>query len=276
MYADDTVMYLPITANATNTEITLFQEDIGKITKWCKQNKLSINVKKTKIMVLGRKPRSAHNVITIKMNACELEFVNTYRYLGILLNVKLNLVEQSRQTLYTVTKKVNTLAHIRHYINCETAILIYKTNILPLFEYANICFTLIPRQYINKFQRVQNRVLRVIFYRNTDMTINELHNKARLAPLQLRASKQLLNLTYRRLTRPDQYPLVDQSEVITRSMTKIKFYRPLPRVERYKAFPFYAGVTLWDRLPMDLQHIDSYPLFKCKITEWLLSQNYIT
>lgn len=81
---------------------------------------------------------------------------------------------------------------------------------------------------------------------------------------------------YRRLARPIQFPLADQSEIVTRTVSKIKFHIQLPRVERYKAYPFYAGVLLWDRLSSDLQHNDSYPLFKSKINEWLLSQNYIT
>lgn len=105
-------------------------------------------------MLLARKRKAPCSLPTIKMSSCQLEFVSTYGYLGLLLNIKLNFVEQARQTLYTVTKKVNTLAHIRHYVNCDAALLIYKTNILPLFEYTNICMTLLPKQYTIKFQRI--------------------------------------------------------------------------------------------------------------------------
>lgn len=227
-------------------------------------------------MLFGKKGHNGTDYPVIRLNQVELAYVHTYRYLGLLLNVTVSLTEQAKQTLFNVTQKISTLVHIRHYVNCQTALLIYKSNILPLFEYANICFYLLPRQYTNKFQRVQNRALRVIFDKDSDLTLNELQNKAKLAPLMLRAHKQLLCLTYRRLTRPDQYPLIEQTNILTRSVTKIKFHRPIPRIEKYKRFPFYKGVTLWDHLPVDLQHIDSYPLFKSKVTEWLLAQNYIT
>lgn len=174
-------MFSPVTHVPTKPELTLFQKDLDKVTTWCTHNKLSVNVRKTKMMLLGRKHKGQCGLPIIKMNSCELEFVSTYRYLGLLLNVKLNFLEQVRQTLYTVAKKVNTLVHIRHYVNCDVALLIYKTNILPLFEYSNICMTLIPKQYAAKFQRIQNRVLRIIFYKETGMTLNQLHNRAKLA-----------------------------------------------------------------------------------------------
>lgn len=54
MYADDTVVYSPISKKPTQQEISKYQEDLDGIGDWCSRNKLSVNVGKTKLMVLGR------------------------------------------------------------------------------------------------------------------------------------------------------------------------------------------------------------------------------
>lgn len=54
MYADDTVVYSPVSKNITQQEILKYQKDLNEIGEWCLTNRLSINVGKTKLMILGR------------------------------------------------------------------------------------------------------------------------------------------------------------------------------------------------------------------------------
>lgn len=91
----------------------------------------------------------------MQFNHTNIEFGNTYRYLGLLFYDKLTMLEQAKQTLYTVPERNNTLKYIQHYIDGKTAILIYKTSILQIFEYGNFCNCLMPSQYRLKYQRTK-------------------------------------------------------------------------------------------------------------------------
>lgn len=53
MYADDTVIYSAISKASTRQEIAAYQQDLDAVSDWCKENRMSINVKKTKLMLLG-------------------------------------------------------------------------------------------------------------------------------------------------------------------------------------------------------------------------------
>lgn len=113
----------------------------------------------------------------------------------------------------------------------------------------------------------KNRALSVIFYKDTEITTIDLHNKAKLASLELRADKQLLCLTYRRLAKREQFSMVDQTTSITRSMTK--FFDHFQEWKDTRIFPFTR------EHPFGTSYIDSYKHFKCKVTEWLLTPNHI-
>lgn len=84
--------------------------------------------------------------------------------------------------------KLNTLSHIHNYVGQKTALLIYKTTILPIFEYSNIAHRLIPSQYRLEMQRLQNRALSIIVWLDRQLSTDELHYKANLNTLEQRSN----------------------------------------------------------------------------------------
>lgn len=114
-----------------------------------------------------------------------------------------------------------------------------------------------------KIQRLQNRALRIIYDKHDSP--EELHIKARLTAIQQRADKQLLNLMYQRSLTPSKYPQINNQQTATRTSEKVRFEIPRPNSERFKNFPHYRGVQLWDTLNVDTQRAPSYLYFKSRI-----------
>lgn len=69
---------------------------------------------------------------------------------------------------------------------------------------------------------------------------------------------------YKKSLLPSIYPQLDNSG-ITRANNKIRFYLPKPNIERFKFFPHYYGVTLWDRLSESTQKSLTYLSFKNRL-----------
>ena len=83
MYADDTTLYYG-GANV-NDSIQVLQEDAQSVLQWFNCNGLTVNLKKTNLMILGRRRERKISEILL----CHLTVCNFYRkYLGVELDSK--------------------------------------------------------------------------------------------------------------------------------------------------------------------------------------------
>lgn len=267
MYADDTVLYLPIDKKIPSETISNFQSDLNNFSAWCSNNRLSINENKTQIMLLGKISRSHDSPDmnnTLHLNNTYLKSTSLYKYLGITLNTSLNFTEHNSKIIRLVNLKINTLSHIRECINQCISLLIYKGTILPQMEYANILSPLYLQKDRNKFQRLQHRALRIIFPHSSHLNYEELHVLSRLSTLEARADCQIKCLMYRRAHFSSDFPTQSYTRH-TRANEKIKFILPRPKLERFKKFPHYYGSLLWSDLNANTQKTPSYLHFKSLI-----------
>ena len=62
---------------------------LTKLSDWLKVNRLSLNAKKTKLMIF-RTPQRNVIIPKIKMNEIELDPVSNFNYLGIIINENVN------------------------------------------------------------------------------------------------------------------------------------------------------------------------------------------
>ena len=90
MYADDTVLY---TSSKTMSEgYTNLEANLHSIIDWCNTNKLTLNVGKTKHMLISSNLKDDLVVANnLQYNNKKIEVVSEYNYLGIELDNKLTL-----------------------------------------------------------------------------------------------------------------------------------------------------------------------------------------
>uniref|UniRef100_A0A1A8ATP4 Reverse transcriptase domain-containing protein n=1 Tax=Nothobranchius furzeri TaxID=105023 RepID=A0A1A8ATP4_NOTFU len=101
-FADDTTLVGLISKN----DESAYRDEVQRLTNWCKVNNLSLNVDKTKEMVVDfRRIRSDHSPLSI--NGSSVEIVNNIKFLGVHLDKDLTwslntsfLYKQSQQRLF--------------------------------------------------------------------------------------------------------------------------------------------------------------------------------
>lgn len=81
LFADDAILIYDNT-NTINLKNEM-QEDMNTIYKWFSQNKLSMNIKKTKTMIITNTQSNRKFKLSLKLRNQEIEQVNNYKYLGI-------------------------------------------------------------------------------------------------------------------------------------------------------------------------------------------------
>ena len=93
LYADDNVLYC-FSSNIKDLENAL-NEDMSRIALWLNQNKLILNIEKTKSMLIGsdRKLRAA-TATSVSVFDEEVESVEHFKYLGVTLSSNFTWTEQ--------------------------------------------------------------------------------------------------------------------------------------------------------------------------------------
>ena len=139
LYADDTVIH--IAKKDVSSATASLQPELNKFSKWCNANKLTLNASKTRLMVFGTRSkvkRAKNAVVTVE--GTPLKIVPTYKYLGVKLDSTLTYNCQVSSTLSVVAYKTNLLAKIRKFMSEKVALQIYKSMIIPYFDYGDVLY----------------------------------------------------------------------------------------------------------------------------------------
>ena len=230
LYADDTV--LVTSANIYHVAHRDMQHDLDNIANWCKSNKLTINISKTKCMLLGTKQRirkTRHYPLCI--NNINLEYVLLYKYLGVTIDQTLSFNLHLNQLIKTISYKLFLLQKLRIDINCHASIQIYKSMILPYYDYGDILYQHSNSKLINKLQTLQNRALRICFGNRVLLNNDEMHLQAKICKLDKRRNTHVYNFMFKQKNNPD---IVDIRNIRTRAHHAVLFTTKLPTCQKYK------------------------------------------
>ena len=130
LYADDTVIYA--THRDEQFAHLWMSEDLNILCTWCNKNHLTINLKKTKLMLFGTRNMSKTGIqYDTFMDGYKLQYVKHFNYLGIKLENTLTFENHANETIRMVAHKLYSLSRIRKYINIGQAITIYRSMIVP-------------------------------------------------------------------------------------------------------------------------------------------------
>ena len=99
--------------------------------------------------------------LNLVLNDEKLQFVEKYKYLGATLDNLLDFELHAKPTFKLVSHKIKIFSKIRGYLNESQAFIVYKTKILPYFDYADILCIGSYQRTLKKLQKQHNRALRI-------------------------------------------------------------------------------------------------------------------
>jgi hypothetical protein len=161
-YADDILAYI-----ISDQPITVLAQEIADgVARWCSDNKMRLNTGKCKTMVIEKatKPGSpAPTHFTVNIDNKPLEEVDEYKYLGILINNKLNWQQQwlrvqkiTRPVIYLIrtVKKMG--------LTKEALVHVYRSYALAHFTYSAPVLTSTSEKDKHEMNMFQKVILRKI------------------------------------------------------------------------------------------------------------------
>ena len=261
MYADDIVL---VAAGDSFHESELkLRREVELTNQWCKENCLTINKKKTKVMRITRN-RLTCNIpaLDVSIGDHRLEDVKEYRYLGVTIDHRFTFKPHVSGSVRSTGHKVHMLARIKKYMEEESSLLVFKTMIVPYFDYASFVIDCTNVDIIKRLQRIQNRGLRVCRYNNMfeRCSATDLHIHFDMKLLTHRRYTQLLLIMYKQSKHKGI--VVPEHERRTRADHKIKFLHNVNRFTSTDKSPWHRGVQAWDKLTPETQKLKTSAAFK--------------
>ena len=188
-----------------------------------------------------------------------IHYVKNFNYLGVKLDCKLNFENHALECMRLVSHKIYMLTKIRYYITSEQALPIYKSKILPYFDYGDIFYLNTYVRTLHKLQKLQNRSLRLCLGQNARYNTDLIHTEAKVAKLEPRRKCHLLNFVYHR-THIQKY-------VRTVNKQLRRFEAPIlteiaPNNSTFSRSVLFQGAIHWNQLPVNERNIQDYNHFK--------------
>jgi hypothetical protein len=256
LFADDTVIY---TMNTDEIKATSdLQCDLDNVHNWFTANRLSINIDKSCTMSVTNKSRS-NSIFYISDNM--LSSVTHTKYLGVTICENLSWEAQIKTVCSKMGYGINVLYRLRQKKVAHNELLkIYNTIIQPYIDYCLTIWGYAPLCYINKIQRLQNRIVRIVT-NNYDLNVNpaKLLNKLGLMSIIQRHDYFMSIQMFRCMQGTAPSYLIDRVEYSsnynfyqTRLSNASMLYVPKPRIEKFRQSFQYVGPILYNGLPKDL------------------------
>ena len=268
LYADDTTL----TTSAEDPWVLEYKMnyDMNLIQSWLSANKLTLNVKKTKYMLIGSqfKLSQINSDFTVKVNNTPLERVIEHKTLGVQIDESLSW----RPHIHTISKKISAgiaiLRRVSNFIPLDTRVNMYNALVMPYFNYCSAVWGNINKGLADNLQKLQNRAARILTFSNYDVRSSVLLDELDLERLQHVRLKQLAATIYKIHNNLSPSYLrrifTNTSNVHSHNLrnSELNYYVPRPRTESAKGSLHYRGSVLWNRIPSEIKKLPSLNVFK--------------
>ena len=164
LYADDTSLLEPICSFTTNTETDsqishAINNELNLITDWLCLNKLSLNAKKTKMMIFHNRQRNiSHLNLKLFINDTRIEYVKEFNFLRNVVDEQMSWNAHTQKIASRIGCVVGTLNRLKRFLPSEILKMIYNALILPHLNYG----VLLWGNNIKRVFRLQKMALRAI------------------------------------------------------------------------------------------------------------------
>ena len=135
LFADDTVLYCSYKCSDVLQQ--KLNSDLSRVCNWLKVNHLIINIKKPKFILIGSSKRLARlsSSLTVPIGNVPLQEVQTYRYLGVMINNKLAWHGPINYIKSKINEKPGILMRIKDYLHIHSRLLYF---LIPIFYLSSI------------------------------------------------------------------------------------------------------------------------------------------
>ncbi len=253
---------------------TLFyqmQQDLCKLMEWFNNNKLVINVKKSKYMLFKI---SNNNIIkdkTLTYNGELMQQVSEYKYLGLIIKEDVKGDKQVDYDKQKINPYIFSLKKLKNILSPNSLKFIYYSYIYSHIIYLNPIWSGCSQYKLDQLYVLQKRALKYVLnvhWRHPTQTLFE--NEFKSLPLVI--EYELLVLIYKILNNTIKHNFIikqikslHEYNTRRRSNYNINFFSSDMCMQNV----LYKGLNIYNKLPAEIKELNSLRNFKNKLIEYL-------
>ena len=268
-YADDTQLYISFDSSDADNSLATLSSILDSVHAWLTANRLSVNPSKTEYLIIGT-PQQRSKLVTpssISFQGTDLIPTDSTRNLGILFDKDLSLKQNISSICKTSYYHIRQLRQVRSSLDTDSAIILANSLVSSKLDYCNSLYYGLPATSLDKLQRVQNSLARVVVpsvrrHHHITPTLRKLH----WLPIRQRIIFKIASLTYKTLHSRKPYylfqllnPYVPTRNL--RSLDKSLLTVPVIRSANGRRSFAFAAPTIWNPLPLQLRCAPTLALF---------------
>ena len=212
LFADDTCLfYSNKDYNQLETDVNTALENIAN---WLKANKLTLNVKKSNLILFDTRKNPKNNTtVKICISSNELEQKDSVKYLGVYFDKKLSWDKQIDYTNNKLNRGIGALKKLRKYFQENILKNIFNSFFKPYIEYGTLAWGAATNNHLEKVNKSVKRSIRTMLFKDKYDSVKPFYEYLNILLLlyniKLLQGKYMWNLFNSNLPKPltEHFPL---------------------------------------------------------------------
>ena len=264
LFADDTSLFYSHKNVEKAVEVMNFE--LAKIAEWLAANKLSLNVGKSKLLVYNNRKKIS---INITLNGQTLKEVDHAKYLGVLIDNKLNWSKQISAINLKISKGLGLLAKSRHYVPSVTLRSLYFTFVNSHVDYNHLNWGMAAPSNLKTIHTKINKALRIMSFKDKEHPSDPLYKEFNILPLE--KSFELKNAKHMWKLHNGFLPTCLSNNFQRNSRNQVS--QSISRLDSLKRFSLFTAPKVWNELPQLVKSKPTLKSFSKAVQNYLLPTN---
>jgi hypothetical protein len=251
------------------------QSDLELLKKWFNVNSLTMNINKTKYMIVTRGEQKL-TVTKPKLNDICLEQVFTYNYLGLIIDAKLKFGEHIEYVKTKIAPIIGILWRTRHIMPNKLKRQVYYAFINSHLSYLVGIWGNAYEKELDTIKVLQNKAVKIIFNYDRLKNTKELYQETKLLNVKSLNCKALCTLMYKYTNNLIKNNFeVQYNNDVHRYNTRqaIDLHIDFSRTNIGKMGILTKAVNLYNDLPREIKEAQNIKQFTMLVKEyWLMTQ----
>ena len=160
LYVDNTC--LVILAKCIEELENRTKSEVNKVESWMLANNLTLNASKSNLIIINSKLNSSHVDLNISCKNGIIKSVQSSKYLGVIINNKLNFKEHIQKLEVIVLRSVGILSKLKFYLPEYAWLKLYHSLVHSHLFYGLAIWSNTYPSYPSKLSKIQNKATRII------------------------------------------------------------------------------------------------------------------
>lgn len=273
-YADDLQLYKHSMAEKVDETIESLNVDLLELQSWSKLFGIQVNPDKCQAIIVGSSRQLCKidfaELTPLRYNNSVIPFSHTVKDLGLLIDSNLTWSSQINEVSRKFYASLHSVIRFKNFLPLSTKISLVNTLLLPIIDYADICYLDISEEYLNKLDRLLNTCIRFIFGLRKYDHISQYRAKLKWLRIRERRNSRILCLLYSVLNDPNSPSylkssfnyVADTHDRNLRSTYSLHLAMPRHTTSFLEKSFGVVAVHLWNELPSKVKRAPSKEVFK--------------